>query len=68
MNREQIETFDRKEAARLLSVSVVTVDRLVAQKQISHCRVGRRIVFQAEHIAEFLNRHTQEAGKGILSE
>ncbi len=63
MNIEQIKTFDRKEAARILSVSVVTVDRLLAQNLISHCRVGRRVVFQAEHISEFLARHTRKVDR-----
>jgi excisionase family DNA binding protein len=61
MSRDQIQTFDRKEAARLLGVSVVTVDRLLAQNLISHCKVGRRVVFQTKHISEFLARHTHKA-------
>ncbi len=61
MNREQIQTFDRKEAARLLSVSVVTVDRLVVQRQISHCRVGRRVLFTQAHLSEYLKRNEREA-------
>lgn len=61
MNKDPIQTFDRKETARILGVSVVTVDRLLAQKLISHCRVGRRIVFQTEHITEFLDSNTHKA-------
>jgi len=61
MNTEQIQTFNRKEAARLLGVSVVTLDRLTAQNLISHCKVGRRTVFQSKHISEFLDCHTRKA-------
>ena len=35
-------TFNRKEAARRLGISVVTLDREIAKKKMPHFRVGRR--------------------------
>lgn len=61
MSKEHIQTFDRKETARLLGISVVTLDRLTAQNLISHCKVGRRTVFQPKDITEFLDSHTRKA-------
>ena len=52
------ETFDRKEAAKRLGVSVVTVDRLLAQRKISHYRVGRRVLFTEAHLNEYIQQNT----------
>lgn len=44
---------DRKTAARLLSVSVRTVDNLIACKQLRPRRVGRRILFERQALVLF---------------
>lgn len=54
-------TFDRKEAARRLGVSVVTLDRLIAQRKITHARIGRRILFTQSMIDSMLEMFTLKA-------
>jgi putative molybdopterin biosynthesis protein len=61
MSETEKGTFDRKEAARLLGVSVVTVDRLLAQGHISHFRVGRRVLFTESHLNEYIEQNTRSA-------
>lgn len=51
-------TFDRKEAAQKLGVSVVTVDREIARKRIPHFRVGRRVLFTDSHLQEYIESNT----------
>lgn len=43
MDNEKLGTapFDRKEAARRLGVSVVTLDRLIAKRRIPHAGIVR---------------------------
>jgi excisionase family DNA binding protein len=36
--------YDRREAARLLSVSVRALDRLIGTKEITARRIGRRVL------------------------
>ena len=52
-------TFDRKEAANRLGVSVVTIDRELAKKRIPHFRVGRRVLFTDAHLEEYIKRNTK---------
>lgn len=48
--------YRRKEAARLLHISVRTLDGLIRERALRACRVGRkRIVIPVEAIREFLN-------------
>ena len=53
--------FDRKEAARRLGVSIVTVDRLVSMRRLACYRVGRRVLIGANHIANFLESNQHDA-------
>lgn len=46
--------FNRKEAAKYLGVSVVTLDRALAKKVIRHFRIGRRVLFAQWHLDAFL--------------
>jgi excisionase family DNA binding protein len=55
------ERFDRKEAANYCGVSVVTIDRALAGKKISHFRIGRRVIFDRTHLDEFLNKNEYKA-------
>ena len=61
MNAESTEkiTFDRKEAARKLGVSVVTIDRELAKKRIPHFRVGRRVLFTQELLERYIEKNTK---------
>jgi len=45
---------NRFEAARLLSISLRTLDSLVARGELRGRRVGRRIVFPLEELRRFL--------------
>lgn len=61
MNSDQTQAFDRKEAARRLGLSVVTVDRELARGRITHVRVGRRILFTQAHLDEYIKRNERKA-------
>ncbi|MBL8179979.1 MAG: helix-turn-helix domain-containing protein [Blastocatellia bacterium] len=54
-------TFDRKEAARRLGISVVTLDRLIAKRRIPHARIGRRVLFTQSMIDSMIEMCTQKA-------
>ena len=64
MNEKNTEklTFDRKEAARKLGVSVVTVDRELAKKRMPHFRVGRRVLFTQELLEKYIEKNTHKSG------
>lgn len=55
--------FDRKQAAEYLGVSVITVDRAIANKKISCFRIGRRVLFSKSHLDTFLYMCEQKARK-----
>ena len=57
-------TFDRKEAAYRLGVSVVTLDREIAKKKMPHFRVGRRVLFTQELLEKYIEQNTQDAVVG----
>lgn len=61
MNKDQLEAFDRKEAARRLGLSVVTVDREVARGNITHFRSGRRVLFTQTHLDDYIKRNERKA-------
>ena len=45
-----------KKAAPLISVSTVTLRRLIAKKQIGYKRYGKIYYFTPEHLQSFLDR------------
>ena len=57
---------NRFEAARLLSISLRTLDTLLAYGQLRGRRVGRRVLFPVEELERFLKRDhpTQGEAKG----
>lgn len=61
MSKDQLEAFDRKEAARRLGLSVVTVDREIARGNITHFRSGRRVLFTQAHLDEYIKRNERKA-------
>lgn len=54
-------TFDRKEAAKWLGVSVVTIDRELARRRIPHFRIGRRVLFTEELLEKYIEQNTKNA-------
>jgi excisionase family DNA binding protein len=48
------ERFNRRTASQYLGISLVTLDRALAKRKISHFRVGRRVVFARQHLDDFL--------------
>ncbi len=53
--------FDRKEAARRLNISVVTLDRELARGNIAHFKSGRRVLFMQVHLDEYIKRNERKA-------
>ncbi len=58
MSSEKI-TFDRKEAAQRLGISVVTLDREVAKRRMPHLRIGRRVLFTEQLLTQYIEQHTK---------
>ncbi len=54
-------TFDRKEAAQKLGISVVTLDRELAKNRMPHFRVGRRVLFTQELLEKYIEQNTKYA-------
>lgn len=50
--------YDRIDAAKALSISVKTLDRLVARKAIAARRVGRRVLIQHVELMKFSRKDT----------
>ena len=61
MERNQTQTFDRREAARRLGLSVATIDRELARENITHVRSGRRVLFTQAHLDEYIKRNERKA-------
>ncbi|HXH68738.1 MAG TPA: helix-turn-helix domain-containing protein [Pyrinomonadaceae bacterium] len=60
MNQEKAKiTFDRKEAAQKLGISVVTLDREMAKKRMPHFRIGRRVLFTQELLEKYIAQNTK---------
>lgn len=51
--------YSRKETAKLLSIGVRSLDRLIAGKEIAVRRIGRRVVVTREALAQFTRRDHQ---------
>lgn len=65
MNQEKTKiSLDRKEAARKLGISVVTLDRKVASKEMPHFRVGRRVLFTLDLLEKFIEQNTIHVKEG----
>lgn len=46
--------FHRNDGAQYIGVSLATFDRALANGEIRHFRIGRRLVFTQEHLDEYL--------------
>lgn len=53
MNTEA-ETLTEAEAARMLGVSKITLQRLRNRGEISHFRIGARVLYSLEHLSDYL--------------
>jgi excisionase family DNA binding protein len=65
-NKDKI-TFDRKEAARRLGISIVTLDREIAKKKMPHFRVGRRVLFTERLLQEYIEQNTKNVKKSGMA-
>ena len=48
-------TLTREQAARRLQISVSMVDSLVKRGKLGHFRAGRRVLFNDDHLVEYLS-------------
>lgn len=55
--------LDKRAAARLLSVSIRTVESLIANKELPVCRIGRRVVISRESLIDFARRDHSTQGR-----
>jgi excisionase family DNA binding protein len=46
--------FNRRESAELLSISLRTLDSLIARKELRFRRVGRRVLITRDELDRFL--------------
>jgi len=60
-SRPAKQRFDRREAADYCGISVVSIDRALANRKISCFRIGRRVIFSLAHLDEFLSRNECKA-------
>lgn len=61
-------TFSRKDAAQKLGVSVVTIDRLLASRNIAHFRVGKRVLFTDKHLEDYIANNERKTKATIRKE
>jgi excisionase family DNA binding protein len=54
--------YSRKEAAADLRISLRTLDRLIANKQITVRRIGRRVFITREALEQFIKRDHNTGG------
>jgi excisionase family DNA binding protein len=61
--------YDRKEAARQLSVSVRTIDYLVANKELDTRRIGKKVLVTRASLVKYASgNHFEVVKKGVASE
>jgi excisionase family DNA binding protein len=53
--------YSREEAAELIGISLRTLDRLIAEKQIAVRRIGRRVLIGKDVLAQFVKRDSRTA-------
>jgi excisionase family DNA binding protein len=53
-------TFSRREAARRLGISVVTLDRELARNRVPHLRIGRRVLFTERLLQRYIDQNTED--------
>ncbi len=60
----------KKTAARLLSISERSVDNLLARRELTACRIGRRVLLRRRELEQFArsDHNTQPTLKGEKGE
>lgn len=56
--------YTAEELAALLGISRKALYNRVASRQIPHLKIGRRLIFPAQQVNEWLARHTTPAREG----
>lgn len=64
----EAETLTESEAARMLGISKITLQRLRNRGEISHFRIGARVLYAPEHLKDYLadverKKHAQGGGE-----
>jgi excisionase family DNA binding protein len=62
VNKELFEfklQYSRNEAAEMLGISLRTLDRLIAEKQITVRRIGKRVLITRDTLNNFVRRDHQ---------
>lgn len=54
---EPCEALSVADAAKLMTVGVPTLRKMIARREIPHCRLGRRIALLADDIRDYLAAH-----------
>lgn len=49
--------YTRTEAAKMLSISTDTLDRLCKKDEIEYMRIGSRVMFRPEALVNFASAH-----------
>jgi excisionase family DNA binding protein len=60
--------YDRKEAARQLSISVRSLDYLIAAKQLDTRRIGRKVLVTRASLVRYASANHFDAVKDTISE
>jgi hypothetical protein len=60
--------YDRKEAARQLSISVRSLDYLIAGKQLDTRRIGKKVLVPHASLVRYASANHYEAVKEVMSE
>lgn len=50
----EVETLTESAAARMLGVSKITLQRLRNRGEISHFRIGARVLYSPQHLKDYL--------------
>ncbi len=58
-NRKEL--FNKKEAARILNCSEITIYRQIKAGRLSHFKIGAKVLIGREHLEQFLARCARPA-------
>ena len=58
--------YDRKSAAQQLSISVRSLDYLIAGKQLATCRIGKKVLVSHTELVRFASANHYESVVGTL--
>jgi len=53
-----IELYPKKETAKMLHISIRTLEKLMARRKIAYIKIGKKVFFLPDHIQTFLQRNT----------